>query len=462
MEDNKTSDDREKSLYLTQIQHLDKKLERCQLKCDELEMQNKYLVHHCRLLEEDKTDICEYLKLSATEKKKMADELAEKLAEKLETQRQAEEQDLKELKLQQSLETEELQEQVDKLKSQIKTHAARSEEQRQQKEQLKQQLKQQLCDEGSLEEELLCQKTEHQAVIKNLKEEIESEISSMTAEKEKSADDWSKTRILEVVQEEKVQHRRLKQQLKLMLENIKGLEEERLTAQRNKIVLSCVIEDLKEQSAKMEQEILTSKTKGEHLAGLSEEMKRTKERCVRVRESTLSLMSDLSQQLDSAEEEHSHKTAMASQLEAELNEARIIEARLEGDMKKAVFLLRHILEDSDEASETLLNQELLKVLKKNAPQGADSALRDSIETRSGGLTTKTSDPESDRAETLNLASDPLFLLARFQPGDLGVIPRPRWNLSSRCSVNLHPAASQQSVSTDPECPHTGASSSADC
>jgi len=32
-----------------------------------------------------------------------------------------------------------------------------------------------------------------------------------------------------------------------------------------------------------------------------------------------------------------------------------------------------------------------------------------------------------RIQTLNMATDPLFLMARYRPGDLGFVPPPTWN-----------------------------------
>ncbi|TNN52208.1 hypothetical protein EYF80_037564 [Liparis tanakae] len=31
------------------------------------------------------------------------------------------------------------------------------------------------------------------------------------------------------------------------------------------------------------------------------------------------------------------------------------------------------------------------------------------------------------AVTLNMATDPLFLMTRYRPGDLGFVPRPTWD-----------------------------------
>ncbi|CAJ1069640.1 cilia- and flagella-associated protein 157-like [Xyrichtys novacula] len=457
MTDKNTSDEKETSVYLAQIKCLDKKLERCQLKCDELEKQNKNLVLLCRVLEEDKEDISEFLKHSRAEKEKMVDELSEEV----EIQQKVTEQSLDELKLQQSRQAQELQEQVDEQSLLNEKYAAQFEEQRRQIELLEQQL----CDMESPEEQSGSEEEcEFQSAVKALEDKTESELTSLKEELQQSLDMWSKTRISEIVQEERAQHSVLLPKLLQLFEEVHELEVEREMIADRKEELYLQIDDLKLEAVRKEEKICTIKEEGTLRMQMCQKLELKMKQRTRIRQFILAQTEDVSQNLNSAQEELCLKRDEVIKLEKKLEEEKIMVGQLEDDMKDAVFILRYTLKDSDKASNTQVSQKLLEVLERNTPEGADSALRGSMESRSGEQK-QTSDPESDREETLNLSSDPVFLLARFRPGDFSLLPRPKWDLSplkDRCLVNLHSAASQQEVPTHPERKQTETSSSADC
>ncbi|KAM7019150.1 cilia- and flagella-associated protein 157-like [Tautogolabrus adspersus] len=421
MEDTNSADDRETSLYSTQIQYLDKKLEGCQLKCDEFKKHNMSLISQCKALEEDKYDISEFLKYNKIEREQKVDELAELL----EIQQQVAEQVLKDLRLQQSLQIEELKEQVDMLTSEIRRQAAQIEEQKEKKEQLRQQL----CDLKSLEEQPLKEKKEHEAVMQSLTIKEQTETSRVIKKTRKVLNDWFERRTSEIIQEEKALHSERMQQLQVMLEENEALLEERDSLQSYERDLSAEIDVMKEDALRIEKDISTNEETAERLTEECQQLKSKLEKYSFIREGMLPQIEDLRKCVASASEERCQKAATAVQLEAELQRERRRGEQLEGDMKEAVIILRHILMDSEQASETQLCLKLQEVLEGNSPPVTDSALRDSIETRSGGRKPQTTDPEPARTETLNLATDPLFLLARYRPGDLGVIPRPTWKLS---------------------------------
>ncbi|XP_038590772.1 autophagy-related protein 11-like, partial [Micropterus salmoides] len=165
------SDNKELSLYLIQIQYLDEQLERCQLKCDELQKQNKDLLSQYRVLEKDNKDTTEHLKRSLVAKEKKVDELTERL----ESQLQAVEQHRKALNLQHSQQIQQLQDQFNKLNSESEMQVAKFKELQGQKEQLMQRM-QQLSDMESLKKQLVIQKEEHEAAIHSLKKEAELEM----------------------------------------------------------------------------------------------------------------------------------------------------------------------------------------------------------------------------------------------------------------------------------------------
>ncbi|XP_074525754.1 uncharacterized protein LOC141790024 [Halichoeres trimaculatus] len=417
MADEICSDEREKSLYLTQIRHLDEKLERFQLRCDELEKQNKNLVIQCKALEDADSDRG-FLERVVAEKEKEVEELAVKL----ETQQQVTEQTLEELKLQQSLELKELQEQVDELRAQIREQDARFEEQRLQKEQLEQQL----CGFEPLKEKLRSKEAEHKTAVEGLKRDIESEMDSMIHERREKLRLLSDTKISEIVQEEMAEMKEMEQQTVEVVNRIQHQREERtaIDTKRSKLLLE--IGELKAAAAGLEESISTVETETEKLTEMTEWLQKKIKNQVRVHEDLVAQTDKLRKQLNSAVEENCQKTKMAAQLNAALQEEKTRQAVLENDVKKAVIVLRHILEAPGEAVRTLLNQDLLKILERNLPEAEESTLRDSIETRSGAPKPQTSEPGSERAEAQNLATDPLFLLARFRPGDFGLIPRPTW------------------------------------
>ncbi|KAK5602575.1 hypothetical protein CRENBAI_008196 [Crenichthys baileyi] len=104
-------DDKEKGLYLIQIEFLNEELERFQIKCDKLEKQNQILICQYSTLDTEKKDITEYLKHSLSEKDKELDEVLEQL----EVERLASIQEKHSLQLEHSRLRQELQARVDKL-----------------------------------------------------------------------------------------------------------------------------------------------------------------------------------------------------------------------------------------------------------------------------------------------------------------------------------------------------------
>uniref|UniRef100_A0A3Q3FJR6 Cilia- and flagella-associated protein 157 n=1 Tax=Kryptolebias marmoratus TaxID=37003 RepID=A0A3Q3FJR6_KRYMA len=77
--DKRESDGREKQFYRTQLGYLTEELDRFQLKCSELQKQNRTCVSESSRLQQEKQDIIEYLKHALTEKEEQLDELSEQL-----------------------------------------------------------------------------------------------------------------------------------------------------------------------------------------------------------------------------------------------------------------------------------------------------------------------------------------------------------------------------------------------
>uniref|UniRef100_A0A087X5Z2 Cilia- and flagella-associated protein 157 n=1 Tax=Poecilia formosa TaxID=48698 RepID=A0A087X5Z2_POEFO len=174
--------EKEKRLYLIQIGYLNEKLERFQIKCDELQKQNNILISQCV----DKKDITAYLKLSLSEKE---GELAE-LRERLEGERHTSVQEKRSLQLEHGQLRRELQARIDKLEEKNAALAEKLcdlEEFQRQNDEL-------MSNMENLEKQLERQKEEHKDEIRNLEmkaqlekrrrleEELEREVAAMSAQ----------------------------------------------------------------------------------------------------------------------------------------------------------------------------------------------------------------------------------------------------------------------------------------
>ncbi|XP_008417608.1 uncharacterized protein C9orf117 homolog isoform X2 [Poecilia reticulata] len=174
-------DEKEKRLYLIQIGYLNEKLERFQMKCDELQKQNHILISQCV----DKKDITAYLKHSLSEKE---GELAE-LRQQLEGERHTFVQEKRSLQLEHGQLRRELQARIDKLEEKNAALAEKLcdlEEFQRQKDEL-------MSIGENLEKQLERQKEEHKDEIRNLEmkaqlekrrleEELEREVAAMSAQ----------------------------------------------------------------------------------------------------------------------------------------------------------------------------------------------------------------------------------------------------------------------------------------
>uniref|UniRef100_A0A8C9X8H7 Cilia- and flagella-associated protein 157 n=1 Tax=Sander lucioperca TaxID=283035 RepID=A0A8C9X8H7_SANLU len=394
------SEDKEKSIYLIQIKYLDEQLERCQLQCDELEQQNKDLASQYSALEKDKQDITEYLKHAVLGK----DKEVEELAARLESQQRIGQQDREARKLQQSQEVQELQDQIDELTSESRVLVAKFEEQQELEEQLEQLLQQQ-SDMEFLRKQLVSENKEHDAAIENLKNDAESERNKMFEVRWGTLEVCVRKKASLIIQEERAQHSELREKLDNMKEDIDSVSKKSFT----------------------------SKKEVEQLTKTCQQLRVELKSCSAAYESTLTKKEALRQRLASVSAKCHQKTAQAGQLRAELQRESSMRRQLEAIVQEAVLILSHILTDSEKASETQWKR-LQEILESPFSQGPGSTPEEEPQT---------CDPEAARAQTLNIATDPLFLLARYRPGDLGLVPRPMWKQKAAISRSLHSDASQQ-------------------
>ncbi|XP_051260019.1 cilia- and flagella-associated protein 157-like [Dicentrarchus labrax] len=415
MGDEISPEEREKSLYVTQIRHLDEQLKRCQLKCDELEKQNKDLASQYSVVEEDKKDIAEYLKYAVAAKEKEVNELTERL----ESLQQADKQDREALKLYLSQQRQELQERFDELNSQ-------SIKQEEHKEQIMQ-LMQQLSKKQSLEEQLVSQKEEHEAATCSMRTDAAFERDKLSNEIQSKVDAIINTKASDIIQKERAQRSEWVEQFHLLLHENVDLWEERYTLEAKQGVILCQIGLLREDINSDTMESFIHKREVGKQTNKCQQLEVNLKGRSAVHKRTLAREEELRKELASASEECRQKSAEASQLGAELQWERSRRRELEGIIWEAVVILRHIMEDSEKASNTQRKKKwLLEVLEKAAPKETGPALKVSTEESSQGQTPQTTEAKPASAETLNRATDPLFLLARYRPGDLGLIPRPTW------------------------------------
>uniref|UniRef100_A0A8C4GIC1 Cilia- and flagella-associated protein 157 n=1 Tax=Dicentrarchus labrax TaxID=13489 RepID=A0A8C4GIC1_DICLA len=361
MADKIGSCEKEKSFYLIQISYLDEKLERYQLKCDELEKQNKDLTSRYNALQKDKKDITESLKRSLVPKERKAEELSEQL----EGQRQVAEQDREALKLQHCQQIQELQERIDELHSVSKMQGEQ-----------KAQLMQQLSGLESLEKQVVSQKEEHEAAISSLRMAAKLERENMKEDMQKTVEDTVKTKTLTILQKERAQHSERLVQIEFLLNYNTLIQKETDAIRAGESDLCIKRDNVKEELRKTGLEISTHK----------KEMKKQKRKCqkleVKLKDHNITHKHMLAKEMElrkalvSVSEECRQKSEEARQLGPELQGERSRRGKLEAIVSEAVIILKHIMEeDAEEGPDTEWKTErLLHILESTAPQGTGSAL----------------------------------------------------------------------------------------
>ncbi|XP_054466158.1 cilia- and flagella-associated protein 157-like [Anoplopoma fimbria] len=422
---NKTED-----LYLIQIRYLNEQLERFQLKCDQQERQNKDLNSQYIVLETEKKDIVDFLKCSVLEKEADADQLTEQL----ESQRQAADEHREALQLHQDQLRKELQDRIEELNKENVTLAVRLaglEEFQKQKEQLTSNVE-------SLKEQLASQEEKHKAAIhdlemkallekKRLEEEMESHVATMAAEVQHLVDQKVPETTRSALQENtevKVRIGQLSEQtLSLMGENsdlkdrrsrlsvdVDLLEKMLSETTRKSCVRKKVVEQLTEKCRQLQAELKDGREELEHL--------QTKHTGV------LTETEALRRDRASLSQQCTKTRAEVSRLEAELQEERRMRSRMKSIMQGAAVALRQALMDAptdqDLEEDSVIQwkqlmEKLLVVLDRPTLTNS-TAESDQLD--------ETADPSAARALSLDPALSFQFELARYRPGDLGLVPRP--------------------------------------
>ncbi|XP_029960795.1 cilia- and flagella-associated protein 157-like [Salarias fasciatus] len=460
----------EANLYLTQIKHLEEALKSAELRHEELQQENKKLSCQYNTLKEDRQDISEYLLHRIALKQKEVQELQGELErQKLERHKEEEA-----LKLQLSQKRRELQEQEEKLRSKEDRLA-------QQKEQIRHVKEQQ----SAVEEKLKIQAEEHKAAMESLILKSRCETEKKLQEAQDLTDKNMLTR-----EQKRFQASQLQKNIQSLSEELSYLTKERdsLTDRRDKLqgkidkkrtALSGLTGDVSplnestwDLSGSTEtEEGHTSKPLPDQirviwvlkLLYLGKESKLWAKKCDKLEEKlknnkmhlqkTLDVEKALREQQTLKSEQLRQVTYESQQLDVELQRETDTIEQLEASMRTAAAGLRlavkrttlqllrrsglsavpysalcrlHDSQKQDADTKGRL-QRVLQVLEGPHPGRPGTTLDDSAEESSQGQKPQTSSPETASAESPDFSTDPVFLMARYRTGDLGIVPRPAWS-----------------------------------
>ncbi|KAK2901674.1 hypothetical protein Q8A73_011420 [Channa argus] len=356
MADNIISDEDNRDLFLIQVRYLEEQLERCQLKCDELEEKNKDFTSQYTALEKDKKNITAILKLSVAAKEKKVDNLVKLL----ENQQQTAEKEREVLELQHSQQKQTLEEQIDKINSENMIYVAKIEEL---KEQLVQ-LMEQLQDLESAKQRLVSQKEEYDAAIHLLKNENEWKKAKMLEDMRDRMDNLLKAKILDVIEEERAHYGKCMEQVHfLQSDSMLLLKENDALHNRNRD-LCAQSDNLKEEFDKIKQMMICGRKEVVQLSENCQQVKAEVEDWRITHQDKLAQIKGFRQSLSPLFKECRQKTAEIDRLGAELVKERSKRGRLEGIIQDTAIILKHILMGSGAPSEAQFKaHRLLEILE---------------------------------------------------------------------------------------------------
>ncbi|XP_061578944.1 cilia- and flagella-associated protein 157-like [Cololabis saira] len=395
---------KEKELYITQMKHLEENLKRSELRRDALRKENKECTIHCNKQEQDDRDETLYLTHRLSELKEDKEEVVGLLEkEQLLAKQFAEADEL--LMSQERQETQELQERIDHLTSTLDKQAAQEKEQNAELEELTQKQSSLSCEE--LAAQLAALHNEHKTAVEKLKHNKAKRRNEMENEMKQAV----KLEAQAALKLKRRQHKMDEMKAYRVLPNPKVLKQQKMSLKKRlvalhkeeeteQIVLSKNIKMISD--LEKEKEVLTGQ-----IQKLQDEMKASVNR----RQALLEKNEAFRQ--DQAEEQIQFAVKQAelvSQLEQERSEVR----KLERVMKQGTANLTTVLKKPERRSYVGKKmEEVLKALESACPEAASE---------------KTATPDRD----------PLFLLAKYSPGDDGFVPRPTWNPKTRSNGTVPP------------------------
>ncbi|XP_053277088.1 cilia- and flagella-associated protein 157 [Pleuronectes platessa] len=438
---------RDRELFLNQIQYLTDQLERNQLKCDGLEQQSKDFTSQYSSLDKDKNDIMDYLKRSLLEKEDEADELYEKL----ETQRQTAAKDKEALRLEDDQMKQELQERIEELSGENKrlgSSLASLEEFKRQREQLTSNME-------SLERQLASQEEKHTADLHNLKmsvlleknrleKEMENREGNMGVNVQRLVDQQLPVETKQAFEE----NRALLTRCRHLSERAEALIKENAALQEHKSKHNADSNILEKMNKDLSRKVCIAKKVVKQVSAQSEQLQAELSTCKQERAELqaelrrlVDAMAVLRQFKASVPEPPREDSAEVTGLKAALQEAKRRSRRMKSAMQEAVDTLRQtlpeaLMEQNPELGLDRWNQlmqKLLVVLDTGTSSSAEDLTSDPAATRSLNpfirfIVYNYSSFLMPCAAPLDPVSSFQFQLARYRPGDLGLIPPPAQKL----------------------------------
>ncbi|CAM4537924.1 unnamed protein product [Leuciscus chuanchicus] len=431
----------DKNFFRAQIRDLEERLERYQLKCDELEVKEKDLSSKINNVEKGKKDIVLYMKRTLAQKE---DELND-LAETLSRHQQAQEAERESFELQLSMLRHELQENKEKFTSENMTLAgklASLEDFSMQREKL-------MAERRSLEQQLQNQKEEHQAQIYNLekkavldndrlKKEMLQHVAAVAAEFRRVSDQKMPETTMRAMQE----NLSVTAQLQLLSDKTQELlkENDALRARERQLKIeNGITEPLLHEVTKKN---VANQKVVHQLTEKCKQMQSEVEKCAKLKlehQELLDSHTAVSTELDALRKKHETVIEVLNQTKAEskthrreLEEERTLTGQIKTVLEEAAIALKEALTEVPKEQDSELKvivrrnqmmQKLLAVLDSAAALGKGPAITE-LACRSD--LKKVSDmkrPSELQQKSTNLS--------HFENGDLGLVPRKTHTTSSK-------------------------------
>ncbi|XP_062418575.1 RILP-like protein 1 isoform X2 [Pungitius pungitius] len=289
------------------------------------------------------------------------------LTERLQSQQQAAERLRHDLKLQHGCEMKELQRRLEDLQSDSEALANKSRQQQELKQRLDL-LVQQRSDRETKTKLLVGHNKKLEAAIDCWKREAEPERRRKIADREKEIDGFTETKTVRILQSDRAAHVK-------RLEELSFLLGEKVTLLRERDVLRDQMRDhcserdrWKTDVMKNAKELFSCKKDFGQMQNECQRLRAELKDCSSAYEDVLARKVTLKGLLAAASERSCQQTAEAARLGAELQRESREGGRLQAVREEGVVLLRHVLTDSEEASETeQMMLRLLDILESSAP-----------------------------------------------------------------------------------------------
>ncbi|KAK7934476.1 hypothetical protein WMY93_005372 [Mugilogobius chulae] len=324
------SEEKEKNLYLAQIQFLNEKLERCEQKCTELEVQKKDLNLKHNALEKEKADIVDFLKHSLLEK----DEEVEKLSEQLDRVQQEAQREQEEMQRQHKLQMDQLHSRTDALTEENKTLV----EKLTCVEQFLNERDQLMASLDILQKQLSQQEEDHRVSLHNRdikalieKNKWEKQLETQVAKMEVEVQSLVKQKLPETTSIAIQQNKELKERFGQLSQHTHGLQDENTFLQTTKTQLKLDVENLEQMLREVSRNNCIQKRVVEKLTDKCTELQTELHQC---RQKHQQLHSLHSQSMDEMETLRQDKASVFKQCNKKQHDVCRLEAELQLEKRK--------------------------------------------------------------------------------------------------------------------------------